>query len=62
MNGSPCIDESSFLFNQMSDFIDGNFLHEQVDAIKELGDYITQLERVGQGHGEYHFDRELGED
>lgn len=44
---------------QMSDFIEGNFLHEQVDAIKELTGHITNLKRVGvTGHGEYHFDRE----
>jgi ferritin heavy chain len=48
-----------FLSLQMSDFIEGEFLQEQVDAIKELGGYITQLERVGAGHGEYHFDKEL---
>lgn len=45
----------------MSDFLEGEFLAEQVDAIKELGGYITQLERCGKGHGEYHFDKELGE-
>lgn len=44
---------------QMSDFIEGNFLHEQVDAIKELTGHITNLKRVGVvGHGEYHFDQE----
>lgn len=44
---------------QMSDFIEGNFLHEQVEAIKELTGHITNLKRVGvTGHGEYHFDHE----
>lgn len=43
----------------MTDFIDGNFLKEQVDAIKELSDHITALKRVGStGHGVYHFDKE----
>jgi ferritin heavy chain len=53
-----------FLFMmQMADFIECNYLHEQVEDIKELGDYITSLKRVGPGHGEYHFDREtLGGD
>lgn len=46
----------------MSDFIEGNFLHEQVSAIKELGDHITNLKRVGPGHGEYHFDKETLDD
>nr|CAC84556.1 Ferritin type 1 [Suberites domuncula] len=45
--------------SQMSDFIENNFLTEQVEAIKELGDHITNLKRVGPGHGEYHFDKEL---
>ena len=44
---------------QTSDFIEGNFLHEQVDAIKELTGHICNLHRVGKtGHGEYHFERE----
>ena len=43
---------------QMSDFIEGNYLHEQVEAIKELSGHITNLKRVGEkGHGEYHFER-----
>ena len=47
----------------MADFIEGHFLHEQVEDIKKLADYITNLKRVGPGHGEYHFDREtLGKD
>ena len=47
---------------QMQDFLEGNYLQEQVEAIKELGDYVTNLKRLGTGHGEWHFDRELGED
>ena len=46
----------------MSDFIEGNFLHEQVDAIRELSGHITNLLRVGPGHGEYHFDKETLDD
>ena len=43
---------------EMADFIEANFLHEQVEAIKELTGHITNLKRVGEeGHGEYHFDR-----
>ena len=48
--------------SQMQDFLEGNYLQEQVEAIKELGDYVTQLKKVGNGHGEWHFDRELCED
>merc|ERR1711893_405924 len=42
---------------QMSDFIEGNYLTEQVEAIKELSDYVTQLKRCGTGLGEYLFDK-----
>lgn len=43
---------------EMADFLEANFLHEQVEAIKELGGHVTNLKRVGDvGHGEYHFDR-----
>jgi len=48
--------------SQMQDFLEGNYLQEQVEGIKELGDYVTNLKRLGPGHGEWHFDRELGED
>lgn len=44
--------------SQMSDFID-NYLAHQVDAIKEVADYVAQLKRVGTGHGVYHIDRVL---
>ena len=43
----------------MSDFIDREFLQKQVDDIKKLGNYITQLQRCGSGHGEYDFDKDL---
>merc|ERR1711934_517752 len=43
---------------QMTDFLEGNFLNEQVEGIKELGDYVTNLRRVGTGLGEYMFDKE----
>lgn len=43
---------------QMTDFIEANYLTEQVEAIKELGGYVTNLARVGAGLGEYMFDKE----
>merc|ERR1719309_1128075 len=43
---------------QMCDFIENEFLSEQVDAIKELSDHVTNLKRVGPGMGEYLFDKE----
>jgi len=44
---------------QMTDFLEGNFLQEQVESIKKIGNYVTNLKRVGPGLGEYQFDREL---
>ena len=50
-------------FPQLCDFLESEYLEEQVDAIKEIGDYISNLKRVGTGLGEYIFDKEtLGED
>nr|AXL95448.1 ferritin [Conus ermineus] len=43
---------------QMSDFVEDNFLKEQVETIKEISDYITNLKRVGTGLGEFIFDKE----
>jgi len=42
---------------QMCDFIETHYLTEQVEAIKQLGDYVTNLKRVGPGMGEYLFDK-----
>ena len=44
---------------QMCDFIESHFLTEQVEAIKELSDHVTNLKRVGQGLGEFMFDKEF---
>ncbi|XP_033120345.1 soma ferritin-like [Anneissia japonica] len=43
---------------QMCDFLEANYLTEQVEAIKELSDYVAILKRVGPGLGEYMFDKE----
>lgn len=43
---------------QFADFLETEYLEEQVKAIKELGDHITQLKRVGSGLGEYMYDKE----
>ncbi|XP_054158443.1 soma ferritin-like [Oppia nitens] len=42
----------------MCDFLESEFLGEQVDSIKQFSDYITNLKRVGSGLGEYMFDKE----
>merc|ERR1712217_209672 len=44
---------------QMTDFLEGEFLKEQVDANRELADLITQIKRVGDGLGVYLIDKEL---
>lgn len=44
---------------QMMDYLEGEYLKEQVEAIKDLSDKITNLKRVGPGVGEWHFDKEL---
>jgi len=43
---------------QMADFLESEYLEEQVKSIKEIGDHITQLKRVGPGLGEYTYDHE----
>ena len=47
------------LFLQLTDFIEGEYLKEQVEAIKELSDHVTQLKRCGPGLGEFMYDKEL---
>ncbi|KAM7262938.1 hypothetical protein ACFE04_000621 [Oxalis oulophora] len=44
---------------QMTDFIESEFLAEQVESIKKISDYVTQLRMVGKGHGVWHFDQKL---
>lgn len=41
------------------DFLETEFLQEQVDAIKEIADHVTNLERVGEGLGVFIYDKEL---
>ncbi|CAG2104742.1 unnamed protein product [Medioppia subpectinata] len=43
---------------QFQDFLETHYLTEQVDSIKKLADYVTNLKRVGSGLGEYMFDKE----
>ena len=42
---------------QLSDWIESHLLAESVEIIKKLGDYSSQLVRVGAGIGEYQFDQ-----
>ena len=45
---------------QFCDFIEGNYLEEQIDAINELAKYITQLKMIGNdSHGLWNFNNEF---
>lgn len=41
----------------LTDFLEEEFLDEQVQSIKRIGEHITNLNRVGNGLGEYQFDK-----
>lgn len=45
--------------SEMQDFVEREFLAEQVEAIKKIAEYVAQLRRVGKGHGVWHFDQML---
>ncbi|KAE8653703.1 Ferritin-2 [Hibiscus syriacus] len=44
---------------QLTEFIQSEYLVEQVEAIKKISEYVAQLRRVGKGHGVWHFDQML---
>jgi len=46
----------------LSNYLEEEFIDEQVKSIKEYAEYITNLKRVGPGLGEYIFDKEEFED
>lgn len=41
----------------LTDYLEGEFLDEQVESMKQISDYITNLKRVGPGLGEFQFDK-----
>jgi len=43
----------------MTNWLEAEFVEEQVKAIKQLSEYVTSLARVGSGLGEHMFDREM---
>merc|ERR1712117_576283 len=43
----------------LCDFLEANFLDEQVDAIKEISEWITKLKRAGPGLGFHMIDKEI---
>lgn len=44
---------------QMTDFVEGEYLEEQVEAIKALGDLVTKMRRAGDGLGLHIIDKDL---
>jgi len=44
---------------QFQDFIESEYLGEQVEAINQISGLIRKLMRAGPGLGEYHIDKEL---
>merc|ERR1712082_500540 len=45
---------------QLCDYLEAEFLTEQVDGIKEIGDMITKIKRAGDGLGLHIMDKEIG--
>ena len=46
---------------QFADFIEGEYLEEQVSALNEISKYVSQLKRIGEnGHGVWNFDSQFG--
>ena len=45
--------------SHLADYLEEHFLDEQVRAIKQLSDYVSNLQKVGTGLGEYMFDKHL---
>lgn len=45
--------------SNLCDFLENEYLQEQVDSMKEIADFVTNLKRVGEGLGVYIFDRQL---
>merc|ERR1712198_15152 len=44
----------------LCDFLEGEFLGEQVDAIKETSGWVTKMKRAGPGIGFHLIDKEIG--
>ncbi|XP_065057337.1 soma ferritin-like [Rhopilema esculentum] len=43
---------------QLCDFMEDHFLNPEVELLKQVGDHVTNLKRVGDGLGVYMFERE----
>ncbi|XP_017638797.1 ferritin-2, chloroplastic-like isoform X2 [Gossypium arboreum] len=44
---------------QLADFVESEFLSMQVEAIKKIAEHVSQLRRLGAGHGVWHFNQML---
>ena len=44
----------------LCDFLEAEYLTEQVEGIKEIGDMITKIKRAGDGLGLHIMDKEIG--
>ncbi|XP_049936169.1 ferritin-3, chloroplastic-like isoform X2 [Nymphaea colorata] len=44
---------------ELAEFVESEFLSEQVEAIKKISEIVAQLRMVGKGHGVWHFDQML---
>jgi ferritin heavy chain len=42
----------------LCDWLESEFIQEQVEAIKKISEHVTNLKRAGAGLGEYLFDKE----
>lgn len=45
--------------SQMCDFVEGDLLDDQAEAVKAAAERVAQLRRVGKGLGVFEFDRQL---
>ncbi|GCB61806.1 hypothetical protein scyTo_0014391 [Scyliorhinus torazame] len=64
-NGLEAMEQALHLEKELCEFLESNYLTEQIVAIRRLGEHITNLKRLGapeNGMGEYLFDKHtLGE-
>ncbi|KAF9592331.1 hypothetical protein IFM89_014239 [Coptis chinensis] len=44
---------------QLADFVETEYLTEQVESIKRISEYVAQLRRVGKGDGVWNFGQSL---
>ena len=48
---------------QFADFLEGEYLEEQISAINEISKYITKLKMIGEnGHGIWNFDKNFSKE